>query len=91
MYQITVLVILFSSLYEICCHLIHVASCSQGYFVQPTIIECSDPSDKIIKEEIFGPVLTVFVYEDKDIDSVIENLSNVTPYALTGAIFAQDE
>ncbi|KAJ1522580.1 hypothetical protein ONE63_001765 [Megalurothrips usitatus] len=64
---------------------------SKGYFVQPTIIVCNDPTDKIIKEEIFGPVLTVYIYEDKDIDSVIETLSNVTPYALTGAVFAQDE
>lgn len=64
---------------------------SVGYFIQPTIIVCNDPSDKIMKEEIFGPVLSIYVYEDKDIDSVIESVGNVSPYALTGAVFAQDE
>ncbi|XP_052129117.1 delta-1-pyrroline-5-carboxylate dehydrogenase, mitochondrial [Frankliniella occidentalis] len=64
---------------------------SQGYFVQPTIIVCSDPTDKIMKEEIFGPVLSIYVYEDKDAESVMETLSTVSPYALTGAVFAQDE
>lgn len=44
-----------------------------------------------MREEIFGPVVSIYVYDDKDIDSVIENLSNVSPYALTGAVFAQDE
>lgn len=44
-----------------------------------------------MKEEIFGPVLSIYVYEDKDIDSVIESVGNVSPYALTGAVFAQDE
>ena len=54
-------------------------------------MQTTDPTDKIMTEEIFGPVLTVYVYPDADIDSVISIADKSTPYALTGAIFAQDE
>src|SRR5699024_7502453 len=63
---------------------------SKGYFVQPTLIKTSDPKFKTMKEEIFGPVLTVFVYEDDAFEETLELCDTTSPYALTGAIFAQD-
>jgi 1-pyrroline-5-carboxylate dehydrogenase len=63
---------------------------SKGYFVKPTLFETSDPADRLMKEEIFGPVLTAFVYNDADYEKVIDLIDRTTPYALTGAIFAQD-
>lgn len=62
-----------------------------GYYVQPTIVRVKDPKDKLMREEIFGPVLTVYVYEDKDMNQVLDLVSTSTNYALTGAIFAQDQ
>ncbi|XP_063984818.1 delta-1-pyrroline-5-carboxylate dehydrogenase, mitochondrial [Diachasmimorpha longicaudata] len=64
---------------------------SVGYFVQPTIVQTKDPKDRIMTEEIFGPVLTIFVYEDRDLEETMKLVESSTPYALTGAIFAQDE
>lgn len=64
---------------------------STGYFVQPTIVETKDPLDKIMTEEIFGPVLTIYVYKDKDVDKALELVGSSTKFALTGAVFAQDE
>lgn len=63
---------------------------SVGYFVEPTVILTRDPHYKSIEEEIFGPVLTVYVYEDEDFDATLEMCDNTSPYGLTGAIFAQD-
>lgn len=63
----------------------------KGYYVQPTIIETKDPQDKIMNEEIFGPVLTVYVYPENDYKNVLKLIDNTSPYALTGAIFAQDK
>lgn len=63
---------------------------SQGYFIRPTIVETTNPHMKLMEEEIFGPVLTVFVYEDKDLDGALELCDTTSPYALTGAIFAED-
>ena len=62
----------------------------QGYFVRPTIVEVFDPSHKLMVEEIFGPVLTVYAYDEGDLDRTIQACDQSTPYALTGAIFAQD-
>ncbi|KAF2880549.1 hypothetical protein ILUMI_25620 [Ignelater luminosus] len=62
-----------------------------GYFVEPTIIETKDPKDKLMTEEIFGPVLTIYVYKDSDVDNTMRLLDKSTPFALTGAVFAQDE
>lgn len=61
-----------------------------GYFIQPTIIESTVPDTKQMTEEIFGPVLTVYVYKDSDVWSTLEKVNTTTPYALTGAIFASD-
>ncbi|XP_045506369.1 delta-1-pyrroline-5-carboxylate dehydrogenase, mitochondrial [Colias croceus] len=64
---------------------------SKGYFVQPTIIETSDPHDKLMTEEIFGPVLTVYVYDDKDVMKALALVGSSTKFALTGAVFAKDQ
>jgi 1-pyrroline-5-carboxylate dehydrogenase len=64
---------------------------SKGYFVQPTIIETTDPHDKLMTEEIFGPVLTVYVYEDKDLLQALSLVGSSTKFALTGAVFSQDQ
>jgi 1-pyrroline-5-carboxylate dehydrogenase len=63
---------------------------SQGYFVEPTVLECSDPEDEVFRTEYFGPLLAVHVFEDARYDEVVAQAANVAPYALTGAIIAQD-
>ncbi|KAK6477591.1 delta-1-pyrroline-5-carboxylate dehydrogenase [Huso huso] len=62
-----------------------------GYFVEPTIIETKDPRDSIMKEEIFGPVLTVYVYPENQYKEVLQMIDSTSPFALTGAVFAQDK
>jgi 1-pyrroline-5-carboxylate dehydrogenase len=63
---------------------------SQGYFVRPTILESSDPENEIFTTEYFGPILGVHVYDDADYDAMLTQMESVAPYALTGAIIAQD-
>ncbi len=63
---------------------------SEGFFVRPTILRSDDPTHEIFTTEYFGPVLGVFVYDDADFDAVVQQAADVAPYALTGAIFAQD-
>ncbi|XP_072308184.1 delta-1-pyrroline-5-carboxylate dehydrogenase, mitochondrial [Eucyclogobius newberryi] len=63
----------------------------KGYFVEPTIIETKDPQDNIMKEEIFGPVLTVYVYPEDNYKTVLSLIDSTSPFALTGAVFAQDK
>ncbi len=63
---------------------------STGYFIEPTVVLTTDPRFKLLREEIFGPVLTVFVYDDGDLEKTIELVDTASPYALTGAIFAED-
>jgi 1-pyrroline-5-carboxylate dehydrogenase len=63
---------------------------SIGYFIQPTVIKTTDPLFKTMQEEIFGPVLTFFVYPEKDYSKVLELCDKTSPYGLTGSIFAQD-
>lgn len=62
----------------------------EGYFIEPTVIVVKDPHYVTMKEELFGPVMTIFVYEDEELDATIEALDTASPYALTGAIFATD-
>jgi len=62
----------------------------EGFFIEPTIVETSNPHFKTMEEEIFGPVLTVFVYDDKKLDETIELCDTTSPFGLTGAVFAQD-
>ncbi len=66
------------------------ASDEKGWFVEPTVIETTDPEGKLMTEEIFGPVVTLFVYADGDWHNTLELCNRVTDYALTGAIFARD-
>jgi 1-pyrroline-5-carboxylate dehydrogenase len=63
---------------------------SKGWFVEPTVIETTDPSYVTMCEEIFGPVLTIYVYDTDQWIQMLDVLDNTSPYALTGAIFAQD-
>jgi 1-pyrroline-5-carboxylate dehydrogenase len=64
--------------------------CSAGYFIDPTVILTTDPHFKTMEEEIFGPVLTLYVYADEDIEATLDLCDQTSPYALTGAIFARD-
>jgi 1-pyrroline-5-carboxylate dehydrogenase len=61
-----------------------------GYFIEPTVIETTNPRFKLMQEEIFGPVLTIYVYEDNDLGGALELCDSTSPYGLTGAIFGQD-
>ncbi|DAC72172.1 MAG TPA: 1-pyrroline-5-carboxylate dehydrogenase [Thermoplasmata archaeon] len=63
---------------------------SKGYFIEPTIIETTNPHFLTMEEEIFGPVLTVFVYKDEQFEETLHLCDCTSPYALTGSIFAQD-
>ncbi len=63
---------------------------SVGYFVQPTVIEGTDPTDEIFTTEYFGPILGVHVFDDADYAAVVAQAADIAPYALTGAIIAQD-
>ena len=63
---------------------------STGWFVEPTVVVTTDPGFKLMREEIFGPVLTVYVYEDAELDQAVELCDTGSPYALTGAVFARD-
>ncbi|WP_185995127.1 L-glutamate gamma-semialdehyde dehydrogenase [Nocardioides campestrisoli] len=63
---------------------------SVGWFVRPTLVESSDPTDAIFSEEYFGPMLAVHVYEDDRFEQVVAQMESFAPYALTGAIIAQD-
>ena len=62
----------------------------KGYFIQPTVIVTTDPKFKTMKEEIFGPVLTIFIYNDTDLEKTLDLVDTTSAYALTGAIFAKD-
>ena len=63
---------------------------SEGFFVRPTLLVGSDPTHAMFRDEYFGPILSVFVYDDADYDDMLDQMESVSPYALTGAIIAQD-
>jgi 1-pyrroline-5-carboxylate dehydrogenase len=63
---------------------------STGYFIEPTVIESFDPQSVTMCEELFGPVLTVYVYHAENFEQTVELVDQTSPYALTGSIFAQD-
>ena len=63
---------------------------SEGYFIQPTIAVTHDPQSKTMVEEIFGPVLTIYVYPSEEWESTLDLVDNTSEYALTGAIFSND-
>ncbi len=63
---------------------------SKGYFIEPTVVLSNTPKSKLMAEEIFGPVLTVYVYPEAEYENALQLCDETSPYALTGAIFAQD-
>lgn len=63
---------------------------SKGYFIEPTVIEASNPKYRTMCEEIFGPVLTVYVYDENDFEGALDLVDSTSPYALTGAVISQD-
>jgi 1-pyrroline-5-carboxylate dehydrogenase len=63
---------------------------SEGFFVEPTVIETSDPDDRLLREELFGPIVTAFVYPDSKWQDTLQLVDETSPYALTGAVFARD-
>lgn len=63
---------------------------SKGYFIEPTVVVASVPDFKLMKEEIFGPVLTIYVYKETEYSKTLKICDSTSPYALTGAIFAND-
>lgn len=63
---------------------------SDGYFIEPTIVVSKDPHSKLMEEEIFGPVLTIYVYPEGEFEETLGVCDTTSPYALTGAIFARD-
>ncbi len=63
---------------------------SKGYFIEPTIVVTSNPKFRTMCEEIFGPVITIFVYDEKEFEATLELVDQTSEYALTGAIFSND-
>lgn len=63
---------------------------SKGFFIEPTIIETTDPRYRTMQEEIFGPVITLFVYDDIDLDKTLDLCDSTSPYGLTGSVFSRD-
>jgi 1-pyrroline-5-carboxylate dehydrogenase len=63
---------------------------SKGYFVEPTVLQTTDPNYTTMCEEIFGPVLTIYVYDENQYEKTLDLVNKTSPYALTGSIFAQD-
>jgi 1-pyrroline-5-carboxylate dehydrogenase len=66
------------------------ANKERGYFVEPALVETTDPQYRLMREEIFGPVVTVFVYADEQWEETLRVVDTTSPYALTGAVFARD-
>jgi 1-pyrroline-5-carboxylate dehydrogenase len=66
------------------------ADATHGYFVRPTVLECTDPTDEVFTTEYFGPILAVHVFDDADYAAVLKQAASIAPYALTGAIIATD-
>jgi 1-pyrroline-5-carboxylate dehydrogenase len=63
---------------------------SRGFFIRPTVIETDNPGFKTMEEEIFGPLLTVYVYRDDQFEETLGLIDSTSPYALTGAVFSED-
>ncbi len=63
---------------------------SKGFFIEPTFVEVDDPKHRLMQEEIFGPVVTAFVYDDKKWSETLDLVDSTSPYALTGGVFSRD-
>ncbi len=64
---------------------------SKGYFIQPTVIVTTNPHFKTLEEEIFGPVLTIYIYDNNKWSETLDLIDNTSPYALTGCVFSEDK
>jgi len=64
---------------------------SKGYFIEPTIFLSSNPKSKLMCEEIFGPIVTIYIYDSKKYEETLDLVNNTSPYALTGAVFSKDK
>jgi 1-pyrroline-5-carboxylate dehydrogenase len=62
----------------------------RGYFIAPTLVEVSDPAHRLMREEVFGPVVAAYVYPDRRWTETLDLVDRTSPYALTGSIFARD-
>ena len=62
----------------------------QGFFVEPTVIETRDPDFRLLRDELFGPVVTTYVYDEGDWDGALDLIDRTAPYGLTGAVFARE-
>jgi 1-pyrroline-5-carboxylate dehydrogenase len=63
---------------------------SRGFFVEPTVIETRDPAFRLLRDELFGPVVTTYVYDEGDWDRTLDLIDRTAPYGLTGAVFSED-
>lgn len=63
---------------------------SQGFFIEPTVILTTNPKFKTMEEELFGPVLTIYIYKDNELEQALRLCDETSPYGLTGSIFASD-
>jgi 1-pyrroline-5-carboxylate dehydrogenase len=63
---------------------------SEGYFVRPTVVECTEPTHEVFTTEYFGPILSVYVFDDARFEDVVQQAEGIAPYALTGSLFATD-
>ena len=63
---------------------------TEGFFVRPTVVECSDPTHEVFVTEYFGPILGVHVFEDNDFEAAVDQAESASPYGLTGSVFATD-
>jgi 1-pyrroline-5-carboxylate dehydrogenase len=63
---------------------------TEGFFIQPTVIEATDPGYVTLCEEIFGPILTIYVYDEEEFEATLNLVDETSPYALTGSIISRD-
>ena len=63
---------------------------SEGFFVRPTVIETRDPDFRLLRDELFGPVVTAYVYPEDEYEETLDLVDRTAPYGLTGAVFARD-
>ena len=63
---------------------------AEGYFVEPTVIETRDPGFRLLRDELFGPVVTAYVYPEGEFEETLDLVDRTAPYGLTGAVFARD-
>jgi 1-pyrroline-5-carboxylate dehydrogenase len=64
---------------------------ARGYFVSPTVVEARDPKGRLMREELFGPIVTAYVYPENEFSETLDLVDSTSPYGLTGAVFAHDE